>query len=428
MFNKLVKIFSALFALAASAGNLPAQYIPNSRYGGRLDPSPVKMPRNYPPPAGEMRGVWVATIFNLDYPLFRNEKEFKNYFSKMCRKLAEHKFNAIFFQVRPASDAFYESSLNPWSRFLSGREGCRLGKFDPLSFMISEARRHGLQFHAWLNPYRVVGSTKLTKFQYLKTLAPENFARKNPHLVMEVKRKDGSRTLVLDPGEEKVRNFVTDTVMEIVKKYPVASIHFDDYFYPDDTPVNADKATYLKYNFRRESQEDWRRRNVSALIRKVHQTIKIHNRRTGSNVSFGVSPFGIWRNNNHTPAGSLTRGKESYTGQYADTHYWVKQGIIDYIVPQLYWHFNHDVAPYAALADWWCKTVRGTRVKLYIGQAAYQLGSRNWDLNELYYQLRYNRTKPEIKGSIIFSYRNLAAPENRIMERGGRNMLKNFWK
>lgn len=431
MINKILQIFSAFFALIVSAGNLPAQYIPNSRYGGKLDSTPVKMPRNYPPPVNEMRGVWVATIFNLDYPLFANEKEFKSYYSKMCSRLAEHKFNAIFFQVRPASDAFYKSALNPWSRFLSGKEGVPLRgsrNFDPLDFMIREAHRHGLQFHAWLNPYRVIGSTKMAKFQYLKTLAPGNFARRYPHLVMEVKRKDNTRTLVLNPGEKQVRDFVVATVMEIVKKYPVDSIHFDDYFYPDDAPANADRATFLKYNPRRETLDNWRRSNVTSLVRSVHSAIKSYNLRTGKKVSFGVSPFGIWRNNKHTPLGSLSRGKESYTGQYADTRYWVKQQMIDYIVPQLYWHFNHDVAPYAALTDWWCKVVRGTRVKLYIGQAAYQLGSRNWSVNELYYQLRYNRSKPEIKGSIIFSYRNLASPDNRIMEKGARNMLKQFWR
>ncbi len=427
----MIKLFSTLFTLFAAFFSLAAQYIPNSRYGGKLDPSPVKMPQNRPAPLREMRGVWVATIFNLDYPRPKNVDEFKRFYRNMCRRLAEHKFNAVFFQVRPANDAFYPSRLNVWSRFLSGTEGMALagGKnFDPLQFMISEAHRHGLQFHAWLNPYRVIGATKLSKSQYLKTLAPGNFARKYPHLVMDIVRKDKQHTLVLNPGERQVRNFITATVMEIVSKYNVDSIHFDDYFYPDNAPLKADYATFVKNNPRKLSQADWRRNNVTTLIWNIHNQIKSFNIRHKRNVRFGVSPFGIWRNNKTTVLGSLTRGAESYHWQYADTRLWVKNNMIDYIVPQIYWHFNHDAAPYAALTDWWCKTVRNTQVDLYIGQAAYQLGQKQWDRNQLWYQLRYNRSKPEIKGSVIFSYRNLAAPDNRIMEQGGRQMLKKFWK
>lgn len=427
----MIKFFSTLFTIAAAIFSLPAQYIPNSRYGGKLDPSPVKIPQRRPAPAKEMRGVWVATIFNLDYPRPKNVTEFKSFYRNMCKRLAEHNFNAIFFQVRPSGDAFYRSQLNPWSRFLSGNEGMPLPgskNFDPLAFMIAEAHRHGLEFHAWLNPYRVTGATKLSKHQYLKTLVPGNFARKYPHLVMDVTRKDQQHTLVLNPGEKQVQNFLTATVMEIVRNYNVDSIHFDDYFYPDHTPPQADRATFLKNNPRKLSLDNWRRNNVTTLIYNIHCQIRSFNIRNKRNVRFGVSPFGIWRNNNHTLLGSLTRGAESYNWQYADTRLWVKKGMIDYIVPQIYWHFNHDTAPYAALTDWWCQTVRNSSVTLYIGQAAYQLGQKNWDRNQLYYQLLYNRSKPEIKGSVIFSYRNLATPENRTMEQGARSMLKQFWK
>ena len=427
----MLKIFSTLFTIIAAILQLPAQYIPNSRYAGKLDPSPVKMPQKHAAPAKELRGVWVATIFNIDYQRPNNVDEFKNFYRNMCKRLAEHGFNAIFFQVRPSSDAFYCSKLNPWSRFLSGTEGLPLAgdrNFDPLAFMISEAHRHGLEFHAWLNPYRVIGATKLSKHQYLKTLAGNNFARKYPHLVMDVVRKDKQHALVLNPGEKQVQNFVAATVMEIVSKYNIDSIHFDDYFYPDNAPYNVDRATYMKNNPRKLSQDDWRRSNVTSLIYDIHTRIKSFNQRNRRNVRFGVSPFGIWRNNNKTMLGSMTRGAESYNWQYADTRAWVKHKLIDYIVPQIYWTFNHDTAPYAALTDWWCKTVQNSGVDLYIGQAAYQLGQKNWDRNQLYYQLRYNRAKPEIKGSIIFSYRNLATPDNRTMEQGGRQMLKSFWK
>ena len=430
MKTTILKLLSAFTALTAGLLHIPAANIPESRYAGKLDPTPVKMPRKYPAPANEMRGVWVATIFNLDYPRPVNVADYKKFFSNMCRNLANHKFNAIFFQVRPSNDAFYPSQYNPWSRFLSGREGAPLTgdrNFDPLAFMIAEAHKHNLQFHAWLNPYRVTGATNLRKQQYLNTLAPNNFARRNPGLVLEKPLPNGQRALVLNPGEPAVRNFVAATVMEIVRKYNVDSIHFDDYFYPDDLPAAADRATFRKYNSGKLPLDAWRRNNVTELINSINTQIKRYNRQTRRRVRFGVSPFGIWRNVKNNPAGSLTAGRESYNTQYADTRLWVKKRLIDYIVPQIYWTFNHDTAPYAALTDWWCQTVNGTGVDLYIGHAAYQLGKAQWQEKELFYQLLYNRSRGNVKGSIIFSYRNLAAPENRVMERGGRQMLRSFW-
>ncbi len=428
--KNFLKILSAFFALWAPALHLSAQNIPNSRYAGKLDTRPVKMPKHYPAPPEEIRGVWIATIFNLDYPRPQNVEEFKKFFTLMCRNLSEHNFNAIFFQVRPANDAFYRSKLNPWSRYLSGQEGTALSgskDFDPLQFMIREAHRHKLQFHAWLNPYRVTNSTAMSKKNYLNTLSSANFARRHPELVMECPADKGQRKLVLNPGEPEVRNFITATVMEIVRNYPVDSIHFDDYFYPDDAPSTADSSAYRKYNPHKLTLPDWRRNNVTELIRTVRRQISQYNRQYKKNVQFGVSPFGIWRNCSSNPQGSLSAGKESYSSQYADTRLWVKQNLLDYIVPQLYWHFNHDTAAYAALTDWWCKTVRNTGVKLYIGHGAYQLGKAQWNINELYYQLLYNRSRPEVKGSIIFSYRSLADPENTTMRRGAREMLKSFW-
>ena len=216
--------------------------------------------------------------------------------------------------------------------------------------------------------------------------------------------------------------------MEIVRKYNVDSIHFDDYFYPDDAPASADKIAYSKYNPQKLPLDEWRRNNVNNLINNISQQIRKFNRQNRRHVRFGVSPFGIWRNRKNSPEGSLTAGKESYNTQYADTRLWVKKRMIDYIVPQIYWHFNHDAAAYAAVTDWWNNTVQGSGVDLYIGHAAYQLGKAQWSVNELYYQLLYNRSKKNIKGSIIFSYRSLARPESHTMSYGGRIMLKKLWK
>ena len=430
MNKRILKIFSSLAALFAAALNLPSQNIPNSKYAGKLDPRPVKLPPFYAAQKNELRGIWVATIFNIDYQRPQNVNDFKKFYSSMCRNLAANGFNAIFFQVRPANDAFYRSKLNPWSQFLSGTEGMPLAgdrNFDPLRYMINEAHRHGLSFHAWLNPYRVCNATKLSKKQYLNTLAKNNFARLHPELVLESKLPDGQVKLVLDPGSPEVRGFVLATVMEIVRNYPVESIHFDDYFYPDDLPAGADRSSYLRYNPRKLALDDWRRSNVTTLVSNVHYQIGQFNRQNKRNVLFGISPFGIWRNKKSTPNGSLTDGRESYSSHYADTRLWVKQRMIDYIVPQIYWNFGHDSAAYAALTDWWCATVRGTGVKLYTGNAVYQLGKKGWQVNELYYQLRYNRSKPEISGAILFSYRSIAAPENKTILQGGRITLQRLW-
>ncbi len=410
--------------------NAAAADIPNARYAGKFDASPVRLPAAAAAPAREMRGVWVATVNNLDFPQTADAESFRKEARALCRKLAAAKFNALFFQVRTHNDAFYASELNPWSRFLTGREGVApTGEkgFDPLKFLIAEAHRNGLELHAWLNPYRVTAATKLSKSAYLATLAANNFARRHPELVLETV-SGGQRKLVLNPGEPRVREFVTATVMELVRKYDLDGIHFDDYFYPDRAPAAADAAAYRQYNPRRLELADWRRANVNELIFRIHNVLLQHNRSTGRQVRFGISPFGIWRNRKSTPEGSLTGGNESYAVQYADTRLWVKRRWIDYIAPQLYWPFNHDVAAYAALVDWWAETVRGTGVELYIGMAPYRLGTPGWGLNELYYQLRYNRAQPNVAGVILFSYRSLNTPANNTMKRGGREMLESFWK
>jgi len=427
----MLKIISILLTAAAGLTFLHGQNIPGSKYAGLLDKRPVKIPAKRPARTGEMRGIWVATIFNMDYQRPKNVEEFKKFFSNMCVNLKNHGFNAIFFQVRPANDAFYKSKLNPWSQFLSGREGVPLPgakNFDPLAFMIAEAGKHNLEFHAWLNPYRVTGSTKLSKQKYLNTLSAGNFARQHPELVLESPLPKGMRRLVLNPGEKKARDFIIASVMEIVQNYNIASIHFDDYFYPDNAPASVDAATYRRSNPRKLPLAEWRRNNVTMLMKDIHDQITAHNRRTGRRVRFGISPFGIWRNRKNSPNGSLTDGLESYSAHYADTRLWVRQNMIDYIVPQIYWQFGHNSAAYAAVADWWNDTVKNSRVDLYIGQAAYKLGDPGWNINELYYQMLYNRNLPNVRGSIIFSYRSMAAPANRTMQQGGRDMLKSLWK
>ncbi|MFA6714461.1 MAG: family 10 glycosylhydrolase [Victivallales bacterium] len=370
----------------------------------------------------KVRGVWVATVGNIDFHKHKKRNSFRQEFLEVVSNLAENKFNTLIFQVRPSNDAFYKSALNPWSRYLCGREGEEIPGFDPLKFMVKAAHKYGLEFHAWLNPYRVNGSTPLRKAEYLKTLDPGNFARQHPELVLEIPLDDGSYQLILNPGEPEVIKFIVDTVGEIVANYEVDAIHFDDYFYPYSGIGNIDAETCSKNNPQNLSVDDWRRENINRMVRDVHECLKL----SGRKVKFGISPFGIWANRKNNPAGSPTNGAQSFYEQFADSRYWIKEGWIDYIAPQLYWEFAHETAPYAALVDWWAEQVKNTQVDLYIGQAVYRLGSsRAWEnRRELVDQLRYNSKRKTVKGSVLFSYSCVFFPKNRYMKQGVEELFK----
>lgn len=401
------------------------------RYAGELAVKPtVLVPKNLTVRKNDFRGVWVATVENIDFPVSRNVETFKRNYLQVVNNLRSIGANAILFQVRPMNDAFYRSNLNPWSRCLTGNEGVGLpGQFDPLPFMVQEARKRGLQFHAWLNPYRVTGGTALGKTAYLNTLSPNNFARKNPSLVLCVPQKNGKNLMILDPGSPKTIQFLCDTVRELLSRYDVDGIHMDDYFYPYEGIGSLDRRTYNAYNKRKLSLDDWRRENVDTLIGTLSNIIRGHNARYRKQVQFGISPFGIWANQKSHPAGSLTKGSESYNMQHADTRKWMRNGWIDYIVPQLYWTFGHNTAAYAALADWWALNAKNSRTRLYIGHSPARLGTtQEWsDPNEIYNQFRYNSMRGEIRGSVLFSYRSLFAPSNAVMKQGSRKAAA-VWK
>ena len=396
-------------------------------YAGKFSAAPVELPQ-YRPRAREFRGVWVATVENLDFPTHRSAAEFRRDYIRLVDNITRANFNAVIFQVRPTCDAFYPSRINSWSQSLAGADGVGIRDFDPLRFMIDEAHKRGLEFHAWFNPYRVVGNTNLNKQAYLKTLSPKNFARRNPHLVLCIPQPNGRNLLLLDPGDPAVMGHIVETVREVVVNYRIDAVHFDDYFYPYSGFTDQDAATYRRYGGKLQI-DDWRRRNVTAIIYAIRRGLDEHNRPAGAHkIRFGISPFGIWANRSSLRAGSLTGGLQSYFVQHADTRLWVKNGYIDYIVPQLYWPFSHDTAAYAALADWWSATVRGTRTKLFIGHAVNRLGaSRQWSVPELANQLRYNCRRPEISGSVFFSYRHVFAPANRMQRSGVGYVLKNYW-
>lgn len=301
-------------------------------------------------PKREFRGAWLHTVFQDQYHK-QNTAQNKKYLTDQLDKLKAAGVNAVVFQVRPQADAFYPSKLEPWSRFLTDNGQSPSPAWDPLQFMIDEAHARGMELHAWLNPYRVTSSAK-------QVLPKNHIYHKHPEWFVKY---DGKT--YFDPGLPESRKFITDVVMDIVTRYDVDGIHFDDYFYP--YPVAGkdfpDSKSYAKYGEGMD-KGDWRRSNVDKLIKGLHEKISA----TKPWVIFGISPFGIWRNKSTDPRGSETDGLQNYDALYADVLLWAKNGWVDYLLPQLYWDLEHKRASYLKLVDWWNRNSQGRH--LYIGQ------------------------------------------------------------
>ncbi len=312
----------------------------------------------------EIRGIWVATVFGLDYPsgYTDSEKDLKKRIDDVMETSAKAGFNTVFFQVRPACDAFYKSDIFPWSRYLTGEQGkAPENGFDPLEYAVSSAHKHSMKLHAWINPYRVTVSAGDEK----------DFDEKNPakiHSEYTICHTDGK--MYLDPGNPEVTKLIADGAREIVKNYRVDGIHIDDYFYPDGN--FADGESYAKYG-NGKSLEDWRRDNVTEMVKALSEAV--HNEK--ADVVFSVSPSGIWANKKTNSNGSATSGSESYVKGFADTRRWVKEEIIDWIIPQIYWNQGYEIADFNTLVKWWKDTTEGTKVKLCIGLAAYKASDAN---------------------------------------------------
>lgn len=301
-------------------------------------------------PKREFRGAWMHTVYQGQYH-DQNTEQNKAYLRDQLDRLKAAGVNAVVFQVRPQADAFYPSDLEPWSRYLTDGGKAPQPFWDPLQFMIDEAHARGMELHAWLNPYRVTSSKT-------QTLPEGHVYHKHPEWFV---RYDGK--LYFDPALPESRQFITDVVMDIVNRYDVDGIHFDDYFYP--YPVKGqefpDDKSYARYG-NGMNRGDWRRHNVDLLIEGLHKEIAARK----PWVIFGISPFGIWRNKASDPRGSETNGLQNYDALYADVLLWAREGWIDYLLPQLYWELNHKSASYLVLVDWWNRNAEGRN--LYIGQ------------------------------------------------------------
>lgn len=382
-----------------------------------------------------MRGVWLATVSRLDWPpvasvnasspAMRITQQQEALTGKLD-KLKSLGINTVFFQVKPDGTALWPSKILPWSDMLTGKIGEDPG-YDPLQFMLDEAHKRGMKVHAWFNPYRVSVNTKPSTVTELnRTLS------QNPASVF-VLHRDWIRTagdrFVLDPGIPEARSWITSIVAEVVARYPIDGVQFDDYFYAESSgSMLNDSETFKKQGQGFGSKADWRRHNTQLLIEQVSRTIK----QLKPEVEFGVSPAGVWRNRSHDAAGSDTRGAAAYDEAYADTRLWVQQGLLDYIAPQIYWPFARDAARYDVLAKWWADVVKPTNTRLYIGVALYKVGepSKNepdWTINggvpELKKQLDLNESLPQINGTILFRENYLNQPQTQEAV----NYLRNRW-
>ncbi|WP_026122473.1 glycoside hydrolase family 10 protein [Nocardiopsis halotolerans] len=359
--------------------------------------APVRCDVNGEEDGRRMRGAWLTTVRNIDWPSEPGlpAEEQKAELDAYLDDAVDMGLNAVFLHVRPTADALYESDLEPWARYLTGEQGGDPG-YDPLEYAVAGAHERGLELHAWFNPYRV-------GFQDpdVENLTEDHPARRNPGWLV-----DYGDEAYLDPGDPEVRAWVSRVVLDVVERYDVDGVHFDDFFYP--YPVQGeefdDDASWEAHGDGFDSRADWRRDNVNQLIADVHAGIE----RIRPWVSFGISPFGIWRNDSTDPAGSATSGLQSYDAQYADTLAWIEEGTIDYVAPQLYWERGFGVADYEVLADWWAQRVEGTGVDLYIGQGAYRVGEEGWESESaLSTQLDYSGGLPQVDGDVYFSIGSL---------------------
>lgn len=348
-----------------------------------------------PEPMTEFRGVWVATVANIDWPsepglpVIKQKEELIT----LLDKSASLHFNAIIFQVRPAADAMYHSHLEPWSYYLTGKMGrAPLPEFDPLEFIVQEAHKRGMELHAWFNPYRAGHPADKSD-----EISPDHISKTHPEYVVEY-----GDYLWLDPGSEGAREHTISVIMDVVERYNIDGIHFDDYFYPYPSYAGgADFPDQKSWNIAQQngntlSRGDWRRENVNILMKELSDRIK----QTKPHVKFGISPFGIWR----PGFPENTTGFDAYENLYADSRLWIKEGWVDYFTPQIYYKMDQIPQPFPVMLDWWLQQNDYDRhiwPGLYTSRLRTQ--DRNWSREEIIGQIYTSRGFPGVSGAIHFS-------------------------
>ena len=375
-------IFSVAITLVAAAASTSSLY----------EPSNVIPPK----PAREMRGAWIATIANVTWPSQKglSSAAQKAEFIALLDRAVRLKLNTIIFQVRPESDAFYASSIEPWSEFLTGTMGkAPLPYYDPLAFAVQEAHARGLELHAWFNPYRARNS--LARWP----IAPNHVSKTHPQWVLRY----GSQQW-LDPGEKEVQIHLLKIVMDVVRRYDIDGVQFDDYFYPYPEKDRAGKvldfpdyASWKRAEKGGFARDDWRRENVNGLIHQVYEAIKA----AKPSVKFGISPFGIWRSGEPPQI----RGLDAYTILNADSRKWLANGWVDYLAPQLYWPIDSPEQSFPVLLKWWAEqNVKGRN--LFVGLDSTKTNER-WKVQEILNQIRLTRQQSGVSGQIHWNMKTL---------------------
>lgn len=378
-----VKSLLCVFFLLLMAGGVFAQVQTGSAY-----------------PKREFRAAWIQSV-NGQFRGMPTEKLKQNLIGQL-NSLQKAGINAIIFQVRPEADALYASRLEPWSRFLTGVQGKAPEPYwDPMQFMIDECHKRGMELHAWINPYR-------TKTTLKSELAPNHVYNIHPEWFVTY-----GDQLYFDPALPESRRHICMVVSDIVSRYDVDAIHMDDYFYP--YPIKGkdfpDDASFARFGGGFSNKGDWRRSNVNVLIKKLHETI----REIKPWVKFGVSPFGIYRNESSDPLGSKTKGLQNYDDLYADVLLWAREGWIDYNIPQIYWHIGHPVADYETLVKWWARNTENR--PLFIGQSVMNTvqnaDPKNPSINQLPRKMALQRAYQTIGGSCQW-------PASAVVENAGK--------
>jgi len=349
-------------------------------------------------PKYEFRAVWIATVNNIDWPSskYLTSEQQQQEFLNILNRQREIGMNAVIVQIRPSADAFYASKYEPWSEFLTGRQGAVPSTYyDPLQFMIDETHKRGMEFHAWINPYRAV-------FSPTSSIASNHITRQHPEWFV----KYGDRRY-FNPGIPAVMEYLKNVVVDILTRYDIDGLHMDDYFYPYRIAGKEfpDNQAYRQYG-KGLSKDAWRRSNCDTIVKMIHDAVVVYK----PSVKFGVSPFGVWRNKSVDPRGSDTKaGQTCYDDLYADILLWLKEGWVDYITPQLYWEIGNKLCDYETLLNWWSANTYGKQ--LYIGHGIYRVFERPtpaWrNLDELPDEIKMLRNDINVQGSVFYSSKSI---------------------
>jgi uncharacterized lipoprotein YddW (UPF0748 family) len=339
----------------------------------------------------EVRGVCIATVGNIDWPSSNKltSGEQITELEKIFDKLQKAGINIVFFQIRTECDALYESSYEPWSYWLTRKQGTAPDPFfDPLAFAVEAAHSRGMKLHAWFNPYRAVRS--VGDYEICST----HITKTHPDWILAF-----GKYKMLNPGLPQVTDYIVKIIRDIVKRYDVDGVNFDDYFYPYSPQItDEDSAAFKKYKGSFNNIDNWRRHNVNNMIDKVYHAINEINPR----VEFGVFPFGIVENKY-----SGTHGFNAYDKIYCDPLTWLEDKTVDYIAPQCYWEIGNKNADYAKLVKWWSTVTNGRQ--LYIGQFSSEMMASSWkgSFSEIGDEIRLNRRTPNVSGSVFFSAKSI---------------------